>query len=194
MKTRRADKEARVLGEVASPLRHAGPIAGVRYLEHLSAAHSRFVRHESWGQVLGRLPDAVGRMLATFASRDELVDQELVRALVPAGQSDKLPGQQVHGVFNELYRDLDYDNLVFQRLEKDLKALIDKYFREGLFHSHEEDLVRRIVNEKLRLTLRQDLIRFEEGYHICPDYIEKNLSAKRTYKTYCLKIQKNEGS
>ncbi len=98
--------------------------------------------------------------------------EELVRRIEPS-----LVGQQVHRLFTDLYRDLDYENLDPAQLEKNLKALINRYFRQGLFYSHEEDLVKRILSEKLLLSLGQDVIRFQEGYRVCPDFIEKALEA-----------------
>ena len=98
--------------------------------------------------------------------------EELVRQIEPS-----LVGQQVHRVFTDLYRGLDFKNLDTAQLEENLKVLINRYFREGLFYSHEEDLVKRILSEKLLLSLRQDMMHFQEGYRVCPDFIEKTLNA-----------------
>lgn len=98
---------------------------------------------------------------------------ELVREIEPS-----VVGLQVHRVFTDLYRDLDLDNLDPSQLEENLTALLDKHFREGLFYSREEDLVKRILSEKLLISLRQDIMRFQEGYRICPGFIEKTLNAE----------------
>jgi RecB family exonuclease len=98
---------------------------------------------------------------------------ELVREIEPS-----LVGLQVHRVFTDLYRDLDFDNLDPFRLEENLMSLLDKHFREGFFYSREEVLVKKILSEKLLISLRQDIMRFQEGYRICPGFIEKTLNVE----------------
>ncbi len=97
----------------------------------------------------------------------------LVREIEPS-----IIGLQVHRIFNDLYREVDFDHLDASMLEENLDVLLDKHFREGLFYSREEDLVKRILGEKLLASLRHDVERFREGYRVCPEFIERSLSAE----------------
>jgi RecB family exonuclease len=107
--------------------------------------------------------------------------EELQRQIEPS-----LVGQQVHRVFTDLYRDVNYDKHDTDQLENKLKTLIDKHFREGLFFSREEELVKKMLGEKLLAALRQDLLRFQEGYRVCPDFIEKTLEAELSRGRYSI--------
>jgi hypothetical protein len=98
--------------------------------------------------------------------------EELGRGIEPA-----LVGQRVHLIFNNLYRDMDYERLDPARLSQELDVLIDSHFEEGLFFSREEDLLKRVLRDKLHMSLRHDVSRFQSGYRVCPDYIEKTLEA-----------------
>jgi len=97
---------------------------------------------------------------------------ELTRDVSPV-----LVGQRVHRVFAELYRDVDYAHLDRNGLSERLNALIDEHFPEGLFYSREEDLLHSILRENLGRALQHDLRRFEQGYRVCPEYMERDLEA-----------------
>jgi RecB family exonuclease len=91
-----------------------------------------------------------------------------------------LVGMGVHRLLTDLYRDMNTDgtDLDLRLLEERLKALLDTQFREGLFYSREEDVMKRLVREHLLRSLRYDVRRFEEGYRICPEYMESPLTAE----------------
>jgi hypothetical protein len=98
---------------------------------------------------------------------------ELAREIEPY-----ITGLQVHRLFGDLYRDVDMSNPEPSLLEKRLTTLLHRYFADGLFYSREEDFVKRILNEKLLVSLHRDIMRFREGYRIRQDFIEKNLQAE----------------
>jgi RecB family exonuclease len=88
-----------------------------------------------------------------------------------------LIGLKVHRIFTDLYREVNFDHLDASMLEENLNTLLEKHFRERFFYSREEDLVKKVLGEKLLASLRHDVERFGEGYRVCPEFIERALSA-----------------
>jgi ATP-dependent helicase/nuclease subunit B len=99
----------------------------------------------------------------------ETLDRDISPALV---------GQIVHRILTELYRK---PGLIEQK-EDDLKAelarLIEKHLPEGFFHSREESLLTAILKENLNRALHSDVRRFEQGYRVCPAFMERDLEAR----------------
>jgi RecB family exonuclease len=101
------------------------------------------------------------------------VKNALTRDISPA-----LVGQLVHRILAELYAEPGVAALEEGELAKRLHRLIEKHFPEGLFYSREEDLLTAILKENLVRALREDTRRFERGYRVCGEYMERDLEAR----------------
>ena len=98
---------------------------------------------------------------------------ELSRDIDPA-----LVGLVVHRIFSELYRSGAVDPLDGPALEETLVSLLDDNFREELFYTREEELLKLLLRDNLLKSLKHDMERFKEGYHVCPEYMEQKLEAE----------------
>jgi len=88
-------------------------------------------------------------------------------------------GEKVHCIFNDLYRDEDFNKRFFSlnEFEDRLNKLFDDYFKEGFFYTREEVLLKKILKENLLISLKRDVNRFNSGYSVCNEFIEKDLTA-----------------
>lgn len=88
-------------------------------------------------------------------------------------------GQKVHELFSELYGDGSLDTTIQGRsyYEKRLIELFEKYFADGFFFTREEVLLKRILKNNLLTSLGRDLHRFQEGYRVLSELIERDFVA-----------------
>ncbi len=95
-----------------------------------------------------------------------------------SGIEPDLVGQLVHSIFNKLYCDLEFSpkGVDLKAVETRLFTLFEEHFREGFFHTREEELLKRIQLENLRQAVQCDVERFREGYRVCVEYSERELS------------------
>jgi hypothetical protein len=91
-----------------------------------------------------------------------------------------LIGLKVHSIFTELYRDLDKIGKYPEadKFEKKFDELFEIHFADGTFYTKEEALVKRILKSSLLQAVKNDLSRFNHGYHICREFIEKTFTAE----------------
>jgi len=94
------------------------------------------------------------------------------------GIKPELIGQIVHTILNELYRGFEFSpGKVDQEFFEDrLFKLFEEHFREGFFTGGEERLLRRLQLDNLRQALGRDVERFREGFMVCNEYSEVELS------------------
>jgi len=63
-------------------------------------------------------------------------------------------------------------------LKERLHTLIDGYFKKGLFYTKEEELVKKIVRHNLEQVIERDVERFQKGFRVCREYMEKEFKVK----------------
>ncbi len=89
-----------------------------------------------------------------------------------------LLGQKVHELFKQFYKDMDFEILPsFSIFEKRFDELFQSYLYEGLFYTNEEVLLKKILKTNLKEALRGDWMRFQKGYRVCKEHLEKEFSA-----------------
>jgi hypothetical protein len=91
-----------------------------------------------------------------------------------------LVGMKVHSIFTDLYRGIDKTD-GFPKddiFEKKLDRLFETYFADGTFFTKEEVLAKRILKSSLFQAMKNDLLRFREGYQVCGEFIEKTFTAE----------------
>jgi RecB family exonuclease len=94
------------------------------------------------------------------------------------GIKPDLIGQIVHTILNELYSGFEFlpGKIDLEFFEERLFKLFEKHFREGFFTGGEEKLLRRLQLDNLRQILVRDVERFREGFRVCNEYSEVELS------------------
>lgn len=94
------------------------------------------------------------------------------------GIQPELIGQIVHTILNQLYSGFEFlpERVDHEFFEKRLFKLFNEHFREGFFTDGEEKLLRRLQLDNLRQVLSKDIERFREGYMVCNEYSEVELS------------------
>ncbi len=91
-----------------------------------------------------------------------------------------LVGLKVHSIFTELYRDLDEIDRPcrFESFGKKFDELFEANFPKGTFYTNEEALAKKILKNSLLQVVKNDLSRFNDGYSICREFIEKSFSVE----------------
>lgn len=90
-----------------------------------------------------------------------------------------LVGRRVHTLFQEMYKEIDFDSRLPDRDELDALFidLFERLFRDGLFCTKEEALLKRVLKNNLAEALGRDFERFQSGYRVCSRFIEEEFSA-----------------
>lgn len=89
-------------------------------------------------------------------------------------------GLKIHSIFTELYRDLDKADRPyrFEIYGEKFDKLFEANFADGTFFTKEEALAKKILKSSLLQAVKNDLSRFNDGYSICLEFIEKKFSAE----------------
>jgi RecB family exonuclease len=95
-------------------------------------------------------------------------EKTLVRGVEP-----DLVGNKVHALFKELYGACAVD-----ALPERFSELFDSHFPEGLFDTGEEPLFRELLRSNLLSVLGRDIERFRQGFRVCGELTETELSAE----------------
>jgi RecB family exonuclease len=90
-----------------------------------------------------------------------------------SGIEPDLVGIRVHALFKELYGSFGIDALPDR-----FPALFDAHFPEGLFDTGEEVLFRGLLRRNLLRVLERDMERFRQGFRVCGELTETELSAE----------------
>ena len=105
-------------------------------------------------------------------------------------------GTIIHRIFYELYADIkippmDNRNNYFEEklritLKNQLNELLNKHLKDNIFYTEEIGLVKEIIRDVCFNILENDIGRIKNGYKICGDLSEKELSAEIGNNSYII--------
>jgi len=89
-------------------------------------------------------------------------------------------GDKVHHLLLDLYSNEDFTRSFFDydKIRERFDRLFAKYFRDGFFFTSEEVLLKRILKKNLLKAIKRDIDRFNSGWVICKEFMEKTFTCE----------------